>query len=110
MPVGPRPPYGRPGGASVTAPRRLNGDIGGHYAGLMETATIRVPRETRDLLAEQAQSRGASLSSMLTGLARDTAREAMFRAEREASRRDASSRDVAAEERAWDTTLDDGIE
>ena len=34
------------------------------------TATIRVPRETRDRLAARAHERGVSLSSLLTEFAR----------------------------------------
>ena len=40
-----------------------------------DTATIRVTRETRDLLARQASKRGVSLSAMLSDLAQDVARE-----------------------------------
>lgn len=76
----------------------------------VETATIRVPRETRDLLARQAHERGMSLSSMLNELARDAAREAVFRAEREATRADASNPDVTREERDWERTLGDGLD
>jgi uncharacterized protein (DUF1778 family) len=75
----------------------------------VDTATIRVTRETRDLLAEQAQQRGVSLSAMLTELARDVAREAVFRSERDAARADASNRDVLREERAWASALGDGL-
>jgi uncharacterized protein (DUF1778 family) len=75
----------------------------------VDTATIRVTRETRDLLAEQAQERGMSLSAMLTELARDVAREAVFRSEREAARADAGSRDALREERAWESALGDGL-
>ena len=75
----------------------------------VETATIRVTRETRDLLAEQARERGVSLSSMLTELARDVAREAVFCSEREAARIDAASRDVLREEREWEAALGDGV-
>jgi uncharacterized protein (DUF1778 family) len=75
----------------------------------VDTATIRVTRETRDLLAEQARERGMSLSSMLTELARDVAREAVFRSERDAARTDASNRDVLREERAWEAALGDGV-
>lgn len=75
----------------------------------VETATIRVTRETRDLLAEQARERGVSLSSMLTALARDVAREAVFRSERDAARADASDRAVLREERAWESALGDGV-
>lgn len=76
----------------------------------VETATIRVTRATRDLLAEQARARGVSLSSMLAGLARDGARQAVLRSERDASRADASSRAVAAEDRAWEAVLGDGVD
>jgi len=75
-----------------------------------ETATIRVTRETRDLLAEQANERGVSLSAMLSDLARDVARKAVFRAEREATRADADSERVKSEDREWEATLGDGIE
>jgi hypothetical protein len=75
----------------------------------VETATIRVTRETRDLLAEQAQERGMSLSAMLTELARDVAREAAFRSERDATRVDASNRDVLREEREWEAAVGDGV-
>jgi hypothetical protein len=71
----------------------------------VDTATIRVTRQTRDLLAEQARERGVSLSSMLTALAR----EVVFRSEREAARADASSRGVVAEERLWESALGDGV-
>jgi len=74
------------------------------------TATIRVARETRDLLAQQASERGVSLSTMLADLARDVAREAVFRSEREATRADAANPEVAAEEREWEATLGDGID
>lgn len=73
------------------------------------TATIRVPRETRDLLAARARRRGVSLSSLLTELAHRIDRAEALRSEREASRADAGSRDVAAEEREWEAVLGDGI-
>jgi hypothetical protein len=74
------------------------------------TATIRVPRETRDLLAARARRRGVSLSSLLTELARRIERADAFRSEREASRADAGRRDAAAEEREWEAVLGDGID
>jgi hypothetical protein len=74
-----------------------------------ETATIRVTRETRDLLAQQASERGVSLSAMLADLARDVARDAIFRSERDASRADAGSSEVRAEEREWEAALGDGV-
>lgn len=76
---------------------------------MTETATIRVSRETRDRLAEQARERGVSLSAMLAQLARQAEREAAFRAEREASRVDASDAAVRAEEREWEAAIGDGI-
>jgi hypothetical protein len=74
-----------------------------------DTATIRVTRQTRDLLAEQAQERGISLSAMLAELARSAEREATYRAEREASRADAGDLAVSAEEHEWEATFDDGV-
>jgi hypothetical protein len=75
-----------------------------------ETATIRVARETRDLLAEQARERGVSLSSMLAELASEAEREAAFRSERNASLADAGDAGVSAEEREWESTLGDGVD
>jgi antitoxin MazE7 len=75
-----------------------------------QTTTIRVTRETRDLLAEQASARGLSLSAMLADLAHDFAREAIFRAERDATRTDAGVTAVKAEDREWEATLGDGVD
>jgi antitoxin MazE7 len=75
-----------------------------------ETATIRVSRETRDLLAEQARKRGIPLAALLGEIARHADREAVFRAEREASRRDAGESSVRAEEREWAGVLGDDID
>ncbi len=75
-----------------------------------ETATIRVTRETRDLLAQQASERGVSLSAMLSDLAHDVAREAIFRAERDATRADAGLAAVKAEDREWEATIGDGLD
>ena len=75
-----------------------------------ETATIRVARETRDLLAEEARRRGVSLASMLADLALEAEREAAFREEREASRTDAGRASAEAEEREWASALGDGID
>lgn len=74
-----------------------------------ETATIRVPRQTRDQLARRARERGISLSSMLTELARDFEREAIFRSERDAARADASNPEALREERDWDAAAGDGL-
>lgn len=74
------------------------------------TATIRVSRETRDLLAEQARERGVSISSMLAEMARQVRREAIFRAERAAVLQDAASAEMKAEDEDWEETLTDGID
>lgn len=75
-----------------------------------DTATIRVTRETRDLLARQARERGVSLSSMLAELALEAEREAIFRSERDATRADASNPAARAEQREWDAVVGDGID
>ena len=73
------------------------------------TATIRVPRETRDLLASYAEERGLSLSALLSEFARRAERLDAFRSEREATRTDAKSGDAAAEDREWEAVLGDGF-
>jgi hypothetical protein len=75
-----------------------------------ETATIRVARTTRDLLADQADARGISLASLLADVAREQQAESIWRSEREASVRDAASGGVDAEDRGWETTLGDGLD
>jgi hypothetical protein len=75
-----------------------------------ETATIRVSRETRDLLAEQARKRGVPLAALLGEIARRADREETLRAEREASRLDAADPSARAEDREWAAVLGDGID
>ena len=75
-----------------------------------ETATIRVARETRDRLAARARERKMSVSALLSELVRRADRDAIFRAEREASRADAGDAAVLAEERAWEMSLGDGLD
>lgn len=74
------------------------------------TATIRVSRETRDLLAGIAREHGVSLAALLTEFAHRAERAEALRSEREASRVDSSDREVAAEERDWEAILDDGFD
>ncbi len=74
------------------------------------TATIRVPRETRDLLAAYAQERGLSLSALLSEFARRAERVDAFRSEREATRADASGAGTAEEDREWEAVLGDGFD
>jgi hypothetical protein len=76
---------------------------------MTSTATIRVTRETRDLLASIAREHGVSLSALLTEFARRAERADAFRSERDATRLDAINPDVAAEERGWEAVLGDGL-
>ena len=75
----------------------------------METSTIRVTRATRDLLAEQARERGVSLAALLTEIAEERRREAIWRSEHEANRIDARNPDAQEELREWEATLEDGL-
>jgi hypothetical protein len=74
------------------------------------TTTIRVPIETRDRLAAQARTRGVSIAALLTELAGRTEREALLKAEREATRADATKQAVRDEAAEWDDTVNDGLE
>jgi len=75
-----------------------------------ETATIRVARSTRDLLARQAQARGMSLASLLADVACEREAEFIWSSEREASRLDTESSDAAVEDRGWEAALADGLD
>ena len=76
----------------------------------VDTATIRVARNTRDLLAEQARERGISLAALLAEIAREREAESIWRSEARASRADVGNPDVAVEDRAWEAVLADGLE
>ena len=73
------------------------------------TTTIRVPVQTRDRLAAQARERGMSIAALLAELAARAEHEAIFRAERDATRTEATVHAVHDEELDWDHTIDDGI-
>jgi hypothetical protein len=75
-----------------------------------DTATIRVPRETRDRLAAQASERGVSVSSLLTEFVRRAERADALRSEREATRAEVGAGDSAAEDRLWESVLGDGVD
>jgi uncharacterized protein (DUF1778 family) len=75
-----------------------------------DTATIRVARTTRDLLAKHARARGTSLASLLADVACEQERQSIWSAERDASRLDAESPDVGVEDRAWEAALADGVD
>ena len=73
------------------------------------TTTIRVSIQTRDRLAAQARERGVSIATLLTELASRAEHEAIFRAERDASRAEAALQAVRDERSNWDTTVGDGL-
>lgn len=66
------------------------------------TATIRVPKETRDKLAAQARERGVSLAAHLSEMARRQEVEAIFESERQARREDAENPEALGEMRLWE--------
>lgn len=74
------------------------------------TTTVRVSVQTRDRLAAQARERGISISALLAELAGRADREAMFSAERDATRAESATRAVRNEERDWADATDDGID
>lgn len=76
----------------------------------VDTATIRVTRDTRDLLAEQARQRGISLAALLAEIAREQELEAIFESERQAIRAEANDPEALEEIRLWETTIEDGID
>ncbi|MCL2768619.1 MAG: hypothetical protein FWD42_00720 [Solirubrobacterales bacterium] len=75
-----------------------------------DTATIRVTRTTRDLLAHQAHERGVSLAALVGELARGLEVEAIFESERRARRAEAADPAAEAERGLWEATLEDGID
>lgn len=76
----------------------------------MTTTTIRVTRETRDLLSAQARAEGVSVTALVDRLARSNARAEIFREERRLWRIESNSSEITAEDAAWDETLADGID
>ncbi len=75
-----------------------------------ETTTVRVSLRTRDRLAAQARNRGVSISTLLEELAAGADREAIFRAEREATRAEAANQAVREEAGDWADAAADGID
>lgn len=76
----------------------------------VDTATIRVARDTRDLLAAEARRRGISLAALLAEIAHEREIEAIFESERQAIIADAQNPAVLEEMRLWEATLEDGID
>jgi len=75
-----------------------------------ESTTDRVSLRTRDRLAAQARERGVSISILVEELAAAADREAIFRAEREATRAEAGNQAVREEEGDWADAAADGID
>jgi uncharacterized protein (DUF1778 family) len=75
-----------------------------------ETATIRVTRATRDLLAKQAHARGTSLAALLAEVAHEQEAQLIWNSERVASRLDAENSFTTDEDRAWEVALADGVD
>ena len=75
-----------------------------------ESTTVRVSLRTRDRLAAQARERGVSISALLEELAAGADREAIFRAERQATRAEAGNQSVRAEAWDWADAATDGID
>lgn len=73
------------------------------------TTTIRVSRHTRDRLAAQARQRGVSIASLLAEFASQAERHAVFEAERDAEKAEATEAAVRDESREWDNATGDGI-
>ncbi len=76
----------------------------------VDTATIRVARGTRDLLAEQARERGMSVAALLAEIAREREIEAIFESERQARLLDEQNPAALEEMRLWEATLEDGLD
>lgn len=75
-----------------------------------ESTTVRVSLRTRDRLAAQARERGVSISALLEELAAGADRDAIFRAEREATRAEAGIRAVREEDGDWADAAADGVD
>ncbi len=62
------------------------------------------------MLAEQARERGVSLAAMLSEIADERRREAIWRSECEASQIDGQNPGTRTEFREWGATLEDGLD
>jgi hypothetical protein len=67
------------------------------------------PIQTRDRPAAQARERGISISDLLTDLASEAERQAIFRAERDATHAEATAYTVREEDRDWEDTVGVGL-
>ena len=75
-----------------------------------ESTTVRISLRTRDRLAAQARERGVSISALLEELAAGADREAIFRAERQATRAEAGNQSIREAEGDWADAAADGID
>ncbi len=74
------------------------------------TATIRVPKQTRDDLAQIAANQGISISRLLMEFASREHIHAIFAAERAATKRDLADPSIAAEYELWDQSDSDDLD
>jgi hypothetical protein len=76
----------------------------------IDTATIRVARETRDRFAEQARHEGVSIAALLAEIARERELDAIYESERQARLAEVGDPVAEEETRLWESTLEDGID
>lgn len=76
------------------------------------TATIRIPKETRDRLAVLADERGVSLSALITAWTQraftKAERDAAYHSEHEATRIEAENPELLVDDWLWEATPGDG--
>lgn len=77
---------------------------------MAETATIRVPVETRDRLARLAQQRGTSVAKLIAEFASHEHIHQIYAEERRTWAAVLGDQKLAAELELWDETADDGID
>jgi hypothetical protein len=116
--VGPRAFCSLPAGIAVSQPK-ASITVESHPSAIqwryalatmaVDTATIRVSRRTRDMLAGQARQRGVSLAALLAEIARDRELEAIWDSERQATLADAETPEAVAEQDLWQASLADGL-
>lgn len=77
---------------------------------MAETATIRVPRETRDRLAKAAERRGVSIAKLISEYASREHIHQIYVDERRSWAEVLGQPEVAAELELWDETAADGFD
>lgn len=94
-------------GAENERVRAVGAIYGAILVAIAPTATIRVPKQTRDDLAQIAANQGISISRLLTEFASREHIHAIFAAERAATKKDLSDPSTAAEYALWDQASSD---